>query len=269
MKRRAFTLIELLVVIAIIAILAAILFPVFAQAKRAAKKATCLTQSKQIGIAMMMYMGDFDDHMTQYQYADRCPWPEVCGTSTVTLGFLYMLQPYSKSNLYSQCPESKLNTRANATAERLWREGRMGYGLAYPLGEKGGGNFPALLSYSLYGEPASHLMAVDTVPDGNQSKPLYDSSGVHMNYAITPFHFQAHGFGAGVSANQDFHARPHGRHAGQVAAIFLDGHGKTLPFNRVYPVAESYCEQNNGLNCRNLAVDPALHKDIWELWKSQ
>src|SRR5271155_2090701 len=61
MKNRAFTLIELLVVIAIIAILAAILFPVFAQAKLAAKKAASLSDSKQIGLGMQMYVNDYDD----------------------------------------------------------------------------------------------------------------------------------------------------------------------------------------------------------------
>jgi prepilin-type N-terminal cleavage/methylation domain-containing protein len=61
MSRKAFTLIELLVVIAIIAILAAILFPVFAQAKEAAKKTVCVSNNKQIGIGFQMYMGDNDD----------------------------------------------------------------------------------------------------------------------------------------------------------------------------------------------------------------
>src|SRR5512140_483933 len=59
--KRAFTLIELLVVIAIIAILAAILFPVFAQAKAAAKKASCLSNIKQVALAMNMYANDSDD----------------------------------------------------------------------------------------------------------------------------------------------------------------------------------------------------------------
>jgi len=62
MQRRAFTLIELLVVIAIIAILAAILFPVFAQAKAAAKKTVAVSDVKQLALASLMYSTDFDDN---------------------------------------------------------------------------------------------------------------------------------------------------------------------------------------------------------------
>jgi prepilin-type N-terminal cleavage/methylation domain-containing protein len=71
MKHRGFTLIELLVVIAIIAILAAILFPVFAQAKAAAKKTAALSNIKQLGLANQMYQGDYDD---RYSYAVGAAW---------------------------------------------------------------------------------------------------------------------------------------------------------------------------------------------------
>src|ERR1700676_4164590 len=68
-SRNGFTLIELLVVIAIIAILAAILFPVFARARESAKKTSCLSNTKQIGLAAMMYLNDYDD---TYWWN---PWP--------------------------------------------------------------------------------------------------------------------------------------------------------------------------------------------------
>jgi prepilin-type N-terminal cleavage/methylation domain-containing protein/prepilin-type processing-associated H-X9-DG protein len=103
-RLQAFTLIELLVVIAIIAILAAILFPVFAQAKLAAKKTNDLSQLKQQGLASIMYSGDFDDEAMVFPYAGTwstsCPG---CGSNTVitngSMGQWWSdrLQPYVKN----------------------------------------------------------------------------------------------------------------------------------------------------------------------------
>ena len=80
-KSRAFTLIELLVVIAIIAILAAILFPVFAQAKLAAKKTVAISNAKQIALANFMYMGDYDDALVKEYFGfptePGCNWNAI------------------------------------------------------------------------------------------------------------------------------------------------------------------------------------------------
>src|ERR1041384_2155318 len=71
LMKKAFTLIELLVVIAIIAILPAILFPVFAKAKEAAKKTQEMTHMKQIGTSTQLYLADYDDTYSQaYYYKD-------------------------------------------------------------------------------------------------------------------------------------------------------------------------------------------------------
>jgi len=88
MQRKAFTLIELLVVIAIIAILAAILFPVFAQAKTAAKKTAGLSNSKQTALATLMYSNDFDD---VFPFATGDDWWYPNG------GWAWSTQPYIKS----------------------------------------------------------------------------------------------------------------------------------------------------------------------------
>jgi prepilin-type N-terminal cleavage/methylation domain-containing protein/prepilin-type processing-associated H-X9-DG protein len=73
-RKGAFTLIELLVVIAIIAILAAILFPVFAQAKEAAKKTSCLSQQKQFGLGMTMYATDNEDNFPCVTWGSFKTW---------------------------------------------------------------------------------------------------------------------------------------------------------------------------------------------------
>ena len=103
-RRRAFTLIELLVVIAIIAILAAILFPVFAQAKEAAKKTTCISNLKQIGLSTTLYLSDFDD-----QY----PIGIGAQASTRKVFFVHDLTaPYRKNQDILRCATYPKGSRA-------------------------------------------------------------------------------------------------------------------------------------------------------------
>lgn len=103
---RGFTLIELLVVIAIIAILAAILFPVFARAREAARTSTCRSNLKQISLGMLMYAQDYDETLGRgWTAAANCP-----GCQT----WYDYLQPYIKNTQLPRCPSSARRTdRAN------------------------------------------------------------------------------------------------------------------------------------------------------------
>ena len=111
-QARGFTLIELLVVIAIIAILAAILFPVFAQAKEAAKKTADLSNQKQISLAVQMYMTDYDDI---YAMLRNSPSDWSCTRFSggvlpcqYTNSFHFVINPYTKNKGISKSPQDTL-----------------------------------------------------------------------------------------------------------------------------------------------------------------
>jgi prepilin-type N-terminal cleavage/methylation domain-containing protein/prepilin-type processing-associated H-X9-DG protein len=114
--RRAFTLIELLVVIAIIAILAAILFPVFAQAREKARATSCLSNMKQIGLGIMMYAQDYDENYPLF-FAGQCARiqnplnAEDKPGGTAGIGrwamWHYQIYPYLKNWQIYSCPSDK------------------------------------------------------------------------------------------------------------------------------------------------------------------
>jgi len=112
MTKRAFTLIELLVVIAIIAILAAILFPVFAQAKEAAKKTACLSNNKQMGLGLYLYLEDYDDNLPMANYPENpnntpSAFSYRAGPhgGYVAENWADLLQPYVKNYNVFKCPD--------------------------------------------------------------------------------------------------------------------------------------------------------------------
>ncbi|MCS6829120.1 MAG: prepilin-type N-terminal cleavage/methylation domain-containing protein [Armatimonadota bacterium] len=115
MLKRAFTLIELLVVIAIIAILAAILFPVFAQAREKARMTACLSNTKQMGTALNMYVQDYDETFIW------SPWPGGPGgapwcsnPNQPTLIWTAALMPYIKNKQIFKCPSIGASTTVSA-----------------------------------------------------------------------------------------------------------------------------------------------------------
>ncbi|HWD41579.1 MAG TPA: prepilin-type N-terminal cleavage/methylation domain-containing protein [Fimbriimonas sp.] len=113
--KRAFTLIELLVVIAIIAILAAILFPVFAQAKEAAKKTSCLSNMKQIDLAMVMYRNDNDGGFPELIPGGMNNLAGQVGEPSMWMG---CINPYIKSIDIFRCPDSVVSKIGITYAER-------------------------------------------------------------------------------------------------------------------------------------------------------
>src|SRR5690349_6395815 len=150
-RKTGFTLIELLVVIAIIAILAAILFPVFARARENARRASCQSNLKQIGLGIMQYTQDYDEkmvHMFQYENGGSSPlyWWED------------RLQPYVKSYQPFECPSHTI-TATNGS----YSYNRALSGFTYPTG------FPNPLRWSYA------TNAVPDPPSGVQIGPFGNS----------------------------------------------------------------------------------------------
>ena len=150
MRRQAFTLIELLVVIAIIAILAAILFPVFAQAKVAAKKTTNVSNLRQVGMGLMMYVTDYDGRFPMMSSPSgttpRTRWPD----------YIY---PYVKNEPIFTSPMAPQEMKGKSFAHNPdVKYGGYGYNYQY----FGNSRFPWTAGESEIDRPAQTLVIADT-----------------------------------------------------------------------------------------------------------
>ncbi len=157
MKRSGFTLIELLVVIAIIAILAAILFPVFAQAREKARQAACLSNMRQLSTAVMMYVQDYDE-----SYPMTANYNDGSGPRTI---WTEMIQPYVKNEGIFKCPSAIQPGYAANWANRGFASIGMNAQLAYRDSSTNANAteaFTSTLGLASVDEPARFALITDT-----------------------------------------------------------------------------------------------------------
>lgn len=215
----AFTLIELLVVIAIIAILAAILFPVFAQAREKARSISCLSNTKQIGLALMQYSQDSDELnvLNDNWRPGASSW----------LTWNDLMQPYIKNQTVFQCPSSTFHDSAPTDQ---WIAGS-GVHCSYVLnniyhadalrGRLFEKDPPAALS-SIEDSAGTVFCADGGDADGTTTTgPQVVIENLTLKMNLNP--------PAIVSQQSDFIAR----HQGQVNVAFFDGHSKSMKIEKL------------------------------------
>ncbi|MCC2670450.1 MAG: prepilin-type N-terminal cleavage/methylation domain [Armatimonadetes bacterium] len=230
MKRKGFTLIELLVVIAIIAILAAILFPVFARAREAARGTQCKSNLKQMGTAFNMYTADYDQ---MYPINNPTPSTGDCNVETTRTSYggtvANSLQPYVKNTQLFTCP-SDSQKASNINTPSLCGSGTQ------PYNGVGAGGRTYIMSYNynymgiyngvgttgLNGFAATESACVAPA----QQLAMWDSNNRWADYNggfwprdIAQYQARNYAYGA--------------RHSEMVNYLYLDGHVKADRWDRM------------------------------------
>ena len=258
MKHKAFTLIELLIVIAIIAILAAILFPVFARARENARRSSCLSNLRQIGLGIMQYVQDYDE---TYPAASRYTWGVYGETNSgVTTIWRNDITPYVKNDQVFVCPSvshlpntgSSTKYGVNSSVMKPYNARNNSTGELYPYVK-----IASIVSVS------STYLLMDS--GGHQIYPsLCWTSGATYNYIP--------GMGA-VGATQgtitadyvdDFKT---GRHFGGLNVVFADGHVKWLSAAIVSNEARKLIYNGSLWTAFRMPDHPVMQKSsAWNPW---
>jgi prepilin-type N-terminal cleavage/methylation domain-containing protein/prepilin-type processing-associated H-X9-DG protein len=230
---QGFTLIELLVVVAIISLLAAILFPVFARAREQARKASCQSNLKQIGIAVMMYVQDYDE---------TYPARSMYSQGGTTYLWCDVLQPYAKNYQIWQCPDAGpvygatgrkysygMNTYGNGT---YGTGSTFGYGFGNTLtgGGTSHGEGGGPLKVAEVGNASSVIFAGDPASNGDGSYPGILVAYANNNSYMPVLHGgQVGPFGGSTSP------QPVDESMGGGNYLYADGHVKFLEVQMVIP----------------------------------
>lgn len=219
---RAFTLVELLVVIAIIAILAAILFPVFAQAKAAAQRTSSLSNIKQLALAQLMYANDHDDTFTSSMETSA-----TVGTDTWRRSFDWTLQPYIKNWDILTSPGDREGSVFPAEANPSGRPLRRAFGMPDNIGQ-----FSAVPDAAgtirFFGRPAG------TVPEPSSTVLLLETGNYGTTQrGATTGSFPGYAIGASVN-NSSRTAVPFAvsRFQNRILVSYVDGHAKASPWTK-------------------------------------
>lgn len=256
MKRRSgFTLIELLVVIAIIAILAAILFPVFAQARAKARAASCLSNTKQLSLGIAMYSQDYDEKLP------------ILGVLAENRGrWMWQIIPYVKNNQIFTDPDTPTNQYDGTQFTD-----RTGYGWSLVLRAATGYGTTSADGYlvSQIAKPAQTIAIGDTGFDGSSGWAMYAKNPLLNAADVRPGYYPQfrHTYST-TWAMSDTSTSPAGTKRVPVDGVanfaFLDGHSKAMNLGAAFQTATV----EDGVPLDSLAVSEAQQNSTtcYVLW---